>query len=244
MNTNRKNQRSFTLIELLVVITIISILAALLMPALKNARDTARRTLCMNNLRQTGLAFQMLANDNGGFVDSGHTGVTGGMAGWDLAIRPYVGANFPLLNDAPAGQWSRVCPGSRIGAQNYGLMYGVNMCFFQTWWGLPYTGIDLPPHALSQATRSSTTFLVGETAHPSQTPSAPSIFDGAAFGADLNLNPASCYPKHGGKGLNIYFVDGHTEFYTSKLVQGVYRWNLTDPDASWTYYGLYTIIGP
>ena len=80
MDATRRDH-AFTLVELLVVIAVIAILVGLALPALDDARETARRTKCLVNLRSLGLGMQLYLDDFDGIfpmVRPLHTGVPGG----------------------------------------------------------------------------------------------------------------------------------------------------------------------
>jgi len=77
-----QNKKGFTLVELLVVIAIIAILAAMLLPALSNTREMARKAKCISNLKQLGLAWTMYLQDSyGTFYDVPCWWIWGGKVG-------------------------------------------------------------------------------------------------------------------------------------------------------------------
>jgi prepilin-type N-terminal cleavage/methylation domain-containing protein/prepilin-type processing-associated H-X9-DG protein len=91
--------RAFTLIELLVVIAIIAILAAILFPVFAQARDKARQSMCLNNMKQLGLGYYMYAQDYDEMLPASqfwdpamNTNVTPHMK-WYHVIQPYLKNN-------------------------------------------------------------------------------------------------------------------------------------------------------
>lgn len=92
------NRLAFTLVELLTVIAVIAILAALLLPALGAAKSRGKRSVCLGQLRQLGLTFQMYVDDNrGGFPPVSHHNLDGTNGAWRLLLSRYLPAVEGIL---------------------------------------------------------------------------------------------------------------------------------------------------
>ena len=81
-----KSVSGFTLIELLVVVAIISVLAAILFPVFQNVRENARRTVCLSNVRQIGLAYTMYQQDNDEYFPL----TTDNASSWTDSLQPFI----------------------------------------------------------------------------------------------------------------------------------------------------------
>ncbi len=88
---SKKKLSGFTLVELLVVIAIIGTLVALLLPAVQAARESARRSQCLNSLKQWGLGFQLYADSYDGVLPYGnHRGPGTPRISYQPALWPYI----------------------------------------------------------------------------------------------------------------------------------------------------------
>ena len=132
----RNVRHGFTLIELLVVIAIIAILAGMLLPSLAKAKAAANKTLCINNLKQWGVAMTAYAGDNDGKFPPGTDGAGQGQhVSWigPSVLRFYQGYLIPVSTSAsstknnplycPTGEYHRAVDRLQVQPNN-GANYG------------------------------------------------------------------------------------------------------------------------
>ena len=104
-----RSSKGFTLVELLVVIAIIGILIALLLPAVQQAREAARRSECTNNLKQLGIALHNYHDTYGAFVPrkqgTGNPGNRGRASGF-IGLLPFI-EQSAMYDQIAAGDGSR-----------------------------------------------------------------------------------------------------------------------------------------
>lgn len=128
-------RRAFTLIELLVVIAIIAILAAILFPVFAKAREKARQSSCLSNLKQMATASLMYVQDydeklHGHIQGTRNTFYppTGFFLDWQMQIHPYVKNN--QMFDCPSWTGSWAGPAARDTTLGYGLNYWMTYYYY------------------------------------------------------------------------------------------------------------------
>jgi len=119
----------FTLIELLVVISIIALLVAILMPALGKAKNQAKTMICLSNLRQWGIYFNMYAEDNNERFPSAKACPSG--SSWTIVLEYYDHEGKEILFCPMATKYIPKFEDRTFGASNTG-SYGINRWIFDT----------------------------------------------------------------------------------------------------------------
>jgi prepilin-type N-terminal cleavage/methylation domain-containing protein/prepilin-type processing-associated H-X9-DG protein len=209
---------AFTLIELLVVIAVIAILAAMLLPALARARQSAQRADCMSNIRQLGVAAQLYWDENAGKSFQYSLGPTNnGMLYWFGWIdttqpegqRPFdlsMGALYPFLG----GSTVRICASPVWSSPKFKLK-GTNVIFSYGCNSYIYGGPGSQPVKAGQIARPANTMLFADSAQVNifQLPASVSnpMFEEWYYVDNVPASPNVQF-RHGKK-ANVTCADGH-----------------------------------